>query len=229
MDLSIHPIRLGFDQAYLLEGEGVVLIDGGAPKQVDNFVKGLEELSIEPDRVELIVITHGHWDHIASARDIKDLTGAKIAMHQREKHALEKSLKLNPPGVTAWGRIFSKAVDVLLLPWVRIPPAEVDLVLGDGELSLAEYGIPGTVIYSPGHSSGSVSVLLETGEAFVGDLAMNAFPLRLSPGLPIFAEDTEKLRESWQMLLSRGAKMVYPAHGDPFPVEVIREALSSAA
>jgi hypothetical protein len=31
------------------------------------------------------------------------------------------------------------------------------------------------------------------------------------------------------MLLSRGAKMVYPAHGDPFPVEVIREALSSAA
>jgi len=226
MGVRIHPIQLGLDRVYVLKGQGVVLIDGGAPKQIDNFLKGLEDVSIEPREVKLIVITHGHWDHIASARDIKDLTGAKIAMHHREKDGLEKPLKLNPPGVTAWGRILSKAVDILILPLVRIPPAEVDLVLDDGEFSLAEYGVPGTVIPSPGHSSGSVSVLLETGEAFVGDLAMNALPLRLSPGLPIFAEDTQKLRESWQMLLDRGAKTVYPAHGDPFPVEIIREALA---
>ncbi len=229
MGIGIHPIRLGVGYVYVLEGEGVVLIDGGSPKQLDNLVKGLEKVRIRPDRVELIILTHGHWDHIASVRDIKELTGAKLAMHQREKEWLEKSLKPVPPGVTTWGRILSKTISALFVPLVRIPPAEVDLVLGDGELSLAEYGIPGTVIHSPGHSSGSVSVLLETGEAFVGDLAMNAFPLRLSPGLPIFAEDTEKLRESWQMLLDRGAKVVYPAHGDPFPVEVIREALTSAA
>jgi glyoxylase-like metal-dependent hydrolase (beta-lactamase superfamily II) len=229
MGVDIHPIRLGIDHVYVLKGEGVVLIDGGAPRQLGNFVKGLEEVHIRPDQVGLIVLTHGHWDHIASARDIKDLTGAKIAMHHREKECLEKSLKPNPPGATTWGRIVTKAVGALLLPLVRIPPAEVDLVLGDGAFSLAEYGVPGTVIHSPGHSCGSVSVLLETGEAFVGDLAMNAFPLRLSPGLPIFAEDTAKLRESWRMILDRGAKMVYPAHGDPFPAEVIREALSSAA
>lgn len=229
MGVDIHPIRLGIDHVYVLKGEGVVLIDGGAPKQLGNFVKGLEEVHIRPDQVGLIVLTHGHWDHIASAREIKDLTGAKIAMHHREKDWLEKSLKPNPPGATTWGRILTKAVGALVVPLVRIPPAEVDVVLGDGAFSLAEYGIPGTVIYSPGHSSGSVSVLLETGEAFVGDLAMNAFPMRLSPGLPVFAEDTQKLRESWQMLLDRGAKMVYPAHGDPFPVEVIREALRSAA
>ena len=61
-------------------------------------------------------------------------------------------------------------------------------------MSLAGYGIPGKIIYTPGHSMGSVSVLLDNGEAFVGDLAMNEFPLRLSPGLPIFAEDMEKRR-----------------------------------
>jgi glyoxylase-like metal-dependent hydrolase (beta-lactamase superfamily II) len=229
MGVRIHPIRLGFDYTYVLEGERVVLIDGGAPKQVDNFIEGLEEASLRPDQVELIVLTHGHWDHIASASDIKDLTGAKIAMHHREKEWLEKGLKPLPPAVTTWGRIFNLATAALIMPWVRIPPAEVDLVLGEDEFSLAEYGIPGAVIHSPGHSSGSVSVLLETGEAFVGDLAMNAFPLRLSPGLPIFAEDSEKLGQSWQMLLDRGAEMIYPAHGDPFPAEVIREALASAA
>jgi glyoxylase-like metal-dependent hydrolase (beta-lactamase superfamily II) len=72
---------------------------------------------------------------------------------------------------------------------------------------------------------GSVSVLLETGDAFVGDLAMNALPLRLSPGLPIFAENMQKVKESWKLLLDQGAKIVYPAHGKPFSAEVMRAAV----
>lgn len=96
---------------------------------------------------------------------------------------------------------------------------------GDDELSLADYGVPGRIIYTPGHSMGSVSVLLETGDAFVGDLAMNEFPLRLSPGLPIFAEDMQKVNESWRQLLDEGVKMVYPAHGKPFPAAIMRAAV----
>ena len=83
-------------------------------------------------------------------------------------------------------------------------------------------------VNTPGHSAGSVTVLLETGEAFVGDLAMNAFPLRLSPGLPILAEDPAAVVRSWEALLELGATTVYPAHGKPFSADVIREALSPA-
>ena len=72
---------------------------------------------------------------------------------------------------------------------------------------------------------GSVSVLLETGDAFVGDLAMNGLPMRIGPGLPIFAEDLQKVKESWQLLLDRGAKTVYPAHGKPFSADAIRRIL----
>ena len=71
-----------------------------------------------------------------------------------------------------------------------------------------------------------MSVLLDTGEAFVGDLAMNKFPLRFSPGLPIFAEDQAAVVESWRSLLDQGATTVYPAHGKPFPAEVIRKAIA---
>ena len=112
------------------------------------------------------------------------------------------------------------------LTFVRIPPASVNLVIDDDGLSLEEYGIPGRVLHTPGHSSGSVSVLLDTGEAFVGDMAMNKFPLRLGPGLPIFAEDVETLKQSWGMLIQAGAKTVYPAHGEPFSIDVIQRALS---
>ena len=68
-------------------------------------------------------------------------------------------------------------------------------------------------------------VLLESGDAFVGCMAHNGVPFRLSPGLPIFAEDLQKVRESWKILIDQGAKMIYPAHGGPFSVEKIQKVL----
>ena len=225
MSLSIHPIKLGVACCYVIRAEGTILIDGGAPKQARNLIKGIETLSIKPQEIQLIVITHGHWDHIGSAKEIKEITGAKIALHRKEKDWLEKSLKPLPPAVTTWGHIFAKIM-AIFVPLVHVPATEVDLVLGDEELSLADYGIPGRIIPTPGHSMGSVSVLLETGDAFVGDLAMNGLPMRIGPGLPIFAEDLQKVKRSWQLLLDKGATTVYPAHGKPFPADAIRKALS---
>ena len=224
MNLGIHPIKLGVGRCYVVRAEGTILIDGGAPKKARDFIKGIETLFIKPQDIQLIVITHGHWDHIGSAKEIKEITGAKIALHRNEKDWLEKSLKRLPPAVTPWGSVFAKIM-AMFLPLVQVPAANVDVVLGDEELSLADYGIPGTIIPTPGHSMGSVSVLLETGDAFVGDLAMNGFPLRLGPGLPIFAEDMQKVKSSWQLLLERGAVTVYPAHGKPFSADAMRRAL----
>lgn len=225
MGINIYPIPLGFDHCYIIQDKGTIMIDGGAPKQAKEFAKAMEKISIKPQDIQLMIMTHGHWDHIASAKEIKEITGAKIAMHEREKDWLEKSLKPMPPGVTTWGHIFSKII-TMFLPLIHIPGTHVDVVLGDEEFPLEEYGIPGKIIYTPGHSSGSVSVLLETGDAFVGDLAMNKFPLRLSAGLPIFAEDWQKVEESWKLLLDQGAKTIYPAHGDSFSADIIRDALS---
>ena len=108
-------------------------------------------------------------------------------------------------------------------PLFRFPGGKVDVVLGNGGLSLEEYGIPGRVIHTPGHTPGSVSVLLDTGDAFVGCMAHNNFPFRLIPGLPIFAEDLPKLRDSWRSLLGQGVETVYPGHGVSFSADVIRK------
>jgi glyoxylase-like metal-dependent hydrolase (beta-lactamase superfamily II) len=215
---------LGVEYCYIIRGDGTIMVDAGSSWQAARFGRAMETLSIDPRSIRLIVITHGHFDHIGSAKDIQEMTGAKIAMHHREKDWLEKSLKPLPPAVTTWGSIF-KATMGVFLPLVKFPPTHVDVVLGDDGLSLAEHGIPGRIIYTPGHSMGSMSVLLETGDAFVGDLAMNEFPLRLSPGLPIFAEDMQKVKESWRKLLGEGAKTVYPAHGKPFPADIMRAAV----
>jgi glyoxylase-like metal-dependent hydrolase (beta-lactamase superfamily II) len=223
---TVHPISLGFDQCYIIQDKGTIMIDGGAPKQAEKFETTIRKIPLDPSQIQLILITHGHWDHIGSAKAIQEITGAPIAMHHKEKDWLAQGTSLEmppPPGVTTWGRILIKLLDPMLPE--SIPPADVEIVLGDEPLSLTDYGIPGQVLYTPGHSPGSVSVLLDSGDAFVGDLAMNQFPLRIGPGFPVVAENMPKVKESWHMLLDAGARMIYPGHGKPFPADVMREAL----
>ena len=99
------------------------------------------------------------------------------------------------------------------------------MILRDEGLSLAEYGIPGKVIHTPGHTPGSVSVLLETGEAFVGCMAHNIRMFTLRPNLPIYAENIEQIKVGWKVLIDEGVKMIYPGHGKAFPVEKIKKYL----
>jgi hydroxyacylglutathione hydrolase len=221
MAVDIFPIRLGFDQCYVLKSEGVIAIDAGTPGKGKIFAHGLQRASIDPQDVQLVVITHAHWDHIGSAKEIKNITGAKLAMHHREATWLQESWKPLPPGITPWGTVFIR-IHKLFMPRISIPSAKVDVLWDDDGLSSADYGIPGRILPTPGHSAGSVSVLLNTGEAFVGDLAMNRFPLRLFPGLPILGNEPDAVSASWKLLLEQGAKTVYPAHGNPFPADVIR-------
>lgn len=224
MSSQIHTIKLGFDQCYLIGDKDLIMIDAGQANKKKKFLKILADLGIKPERIKLVIITHGHWDHIGSAKDIKELTGAKIAMHENEKEWLEKSMIILPPGVTLWGKIFFKIMS-LFKPLIKVPSTKVDIILGNNSVLLNEYGIDGSIEYTPGHSSGSVSVLLETGEAFVGDLLMNRIPLRMTPGLPIFAEDLSELKQSLELLLEKGVRKIYPAHGKLFNADIIHKEL----
>ena len=224
MELSIYPIHMGFDTVYALKGGGVILIDGGFPHKLANFKDGLAKALIQPEEIKLIILTHGHWDHIGSARDIKQLTGARVLMHGKDMHYLAEVKQTSPTGLTPWGKVMSVPLN-LITSFIHIPTFEVDIVAGDEELSLSEFGISGWLIYTPGHTWGSVSILLDSGEVFVGCLAMNLFPLRLNPGLPIFGDDIQLVKNSWKKLLEMGAKTVYPAHGEPFPAQVMTKLL----
>ena len=202
------------------------MIDAGGKNKTSALKKTLKEIGVEPNTIRLIVITHGHPDHLASAKDFKGLTGAKIAMHQLDKQCLEtgewkETHSFKAAKGSTWGRLYSR------LPSMNdeIPTCEVEVTVGDDGLSLRDYGISGRIVCTPGHTKGSVSVVLDSGEAFVGDLAMNKFPLRLGAGLPILAEDIAAVRESLGHLLELNVTTVYPGHGKPFSMKIISEAL----
>ncbi len=185
----------------------------------------MERIPFEPAEIELIIITHGHFDHIASLKELKEFTGAKVAVHRDDMRGLKGSSIPVPTGVTLWGSVSRVLLNVFLTPFLSASPVDADIILEEEGFSLSDYGVSGSVFHTPGHTEGSSSVLLDSGEAFVGDLAMNGFPLCFSPRLSIYSHDFEKLVDSWRFLLSNGAEMIYPGHGEPFSADIIRESI----
>lgn len=225
MSFHFDRIPVGICNCYLLRGERTILIDAGALGGLPAFMNRMKELNVDPKQIDLILLTHGHWDHITNLNAIREMTGAKVAIHKQDQFMVETGEPPFPDGASPYGRMMSWASKIIIRP--HLPKIKVDIVLNDKGISLTEYGIPGKVVYTPGHSMGHSSILLDSGDAFVGDMAMNAWFLRLTPGLPILADDINMVVDSWKKILPMGIKRIHPAHGLDFPVEVIQKEIEN--
>jgi glyoxylase-like metal-dependent hydrolase (beta-lactamase superfamily II) len=92
-------------------------------------------------------------------------------------------------------------------------------------MDLSGYGIPGKVIHTPGHTAGSVSIILDNGHAIVGD---NVLGISIKKHFPPFANDRRGVIESWEKYIKNGVLVVYPAHGVRVPIEALIEELPFA-
>ena len=225
MSIKIIDIQSGINTCYVIKEKGVIMVDGGPPKMRAAFLKRMKDFSVDPEELQLIVLTHGDFDHVGSAKDIQEITGAEIAIHEKDRMNLEQGLFNWPKGVTRWGKISRSFLMPLIKNKMTIPAVKADIILNDSEVSLNNYGIAGRILYTPGHTLGSVSVLLDSGEVFAGCLAHNRLPFTFHPALPIYAENIDLIRESWKKLIDAGAKTIFPGHGKPFSVEIIKNIL----
>jgi len=223
--IEISRVKLGLNSCYLIRGKDVVMIDGGMPKKLKVFKRVLTRLDINPSDIKLIVLTHSHFDHSGSAKEIREFTGAKIAIHESERTYAENGGMIIPEGVNIYGKI-TKPLLFAIFKKISFPKFKPDILITDEPYPLKAYGIDGNIIHTPGHTFGSISVILDSGEAFVGCMAHNGFPFRFSPGLPIYAQDIEEIKKCWKILIDGGVKMIYPGHGKPFPVEIMKKSLA---
>lgn len=224
MKTEIFRVRLGLNSCYLIRGKDIVMVDGGMPNKLQRFKKELSKININPKEIKLIVLTHSHFDHSGSASEIRSLTGGKIVLHESEKTYVENGGMLIPKGVNIYGKI-TKPLLFSIFKKLSFPKFTPDILLKDKPYPLSEYGIDGQIIFTPGHTIGSISVILDSGEAFVGCMAHNGLPFRIRPGLPIYAQNINAIKECWKSLIDKGVKMVFPGHGKPFPIEVIKKKL----
>ena len=123
--------------------------------------------------VSLIVVTHTHVDQAGSAARIRTLSGAPIVAHtgDLDYYLQKRSMRFCSTG---WfGDVFLR-MGLILQPYRPFTP---NVLLQTGEtLDLSAYGLDGRVIHTPGHTAGSLSVQLASGDVMVGDLLASGHP-----------------------------------------------------
>jgi hydroxyacylglutathione hydrolase len=217
----VRPIPLGRVNAFLIRGKRPVLVDAGFPGCAPKILAALREEGYDPRDLALIIITHAHVDHFGSAAAIAEATGAPVLAPAGEAEVLRSGAGLPPVPASFIGRIFALVIGKT----VPSPDLAVTLKISvDAPYRLDAYGIDGVVIPSPGHTHGSLSVLLGTGECLVGDLVMGLFsPHR--PRLPIFAEDPEAVKANIRRITDTKTLIIYTGHGGPFSCSQLKALL----
>jgi glyoxylase-like metal-dependent hydrolase (beta-lactamase superfamily II) len=210
---AVIQIPLGRVNAFVIRGKRPVIVDTGYPGSAPAILDRLTENGIDPKSVSLILITHGHADHFGSAADLKERTGAKVAIHRLDAEAARKGQDppLSPTG--AIGRLFMSLLT--RRGPAKAPSFEPDILIED-EMYLKKFGVDGKIIHTPGHTPGSVSIALPGGEVIAGDLIMRGMLRWWQPNYPLFADDMAQLDESIQLILRSKPTKIFSGHGGPF-------------
>jgi hydroxyacylglutathione hydrolase len=188
-------------------------VDTGYPGNANKILRCLRENAIKPDDVSLIVLTHGHIDHYGSAEELRKKTGAPIAAQRADAKCLMEGINYIGTPARPAGRILKclyGGTDT-----VRTKSLEVDLIFDD-ERDLREFGIAGRVIHTPGHTEGSLSLILSTGEAIVGDLVTGGILFNRVPGYPLFICDMTRWKKSIEKVIQLSPTIICASHGGPF-------------
>jgi glyoxylase-like metal-dependent hydrolase (beta-lactamase superfamily II) len=214
---------MGLSNAYLIKGRKTILVDTGSPREGIKILRALAKLGIEPKDFSLILHTHAHFDHAGSTRELKRWIDVPTAVHEADAAMLARGQmnKLTPTGFEAR----------LLMPFVNQPflPTKADILIKE-EISLKSFGVDGKIIFTPGHTAGSLSVLLNTGEAIVGDLMMGGMLggalFGNKPHYHYYADDIEAVRASIKKLMDFKPKKFYVGHGGPLDTADVRKFFS---
>ena len=215
---SIVHLTFITGRAYLIRGkDGWVLVDTLSPWNGRRLVRRLESRGIDLSRIRLILLTHGHIDHFGNALRLKAKTGAPIAIHELDAEGPRKGRNL---------RLYSRNVFEKVLgffasrTWTRA--FEPDVLLKGDEGDLEQYGIAAKWVRTPGHTDGSISIVLPGEAAIVGDLVIGRFSALKRPAYPLWVTDKQQVRESVRKLLDYAPITFLSGHGDPFKTEDVR-------
>lgn len=218
---KITTLKLGFSNAFLLEDKKLILVDTGINVSQEKFRQVFSDLNINPKWIDLIVISHGHTDHFAHVKYLKELTGAPLLCHKNAVAALQTGKNPEIIARNQLGRDVLRRLRFVELPSYQ--PVEPDILI-EKEFDLNSYGVAGRIIPTPGHSDCSLSLVLDTGEALIGDLVISS-PFTGKPCLAYFATDEKALFASINKLLNE-VHTFYSAHGGPFTREEVLSALA---
>jgi glyoxylase-like metal-dependent hydrolase (beta-lactamase superfamily II) len=183
------------------DGDSVTLIDTGAPGSGADIAAALPG-------VDRVVLTHGHVDHVGSAAELRECTGATVMAGAGDAAIIRGEADMPPPVFEDWERPIWERVSAGL-PDVA-PPVPVDRELHDGDV--LDFGGGAEVLAIPGHTDGSIAVHLPGhGVLFTGDTIANVGTVMLGT----FNQDRARTVASFQRLAALDVETACFGHGEP--------------
>jgi glyoxylase-like metal-dependent hydrolase (beta-lactamase superfamily II) len=166
---------------------GKLLLDCGWPGTLPQFTRVLQRKDIALHEIKYLLVTHFHPDHAGLVQELKN-QGIRFIL---------------PECQAAFVGSFADFFTEKSHPYVEIRRDDnISLKLEDSRSFLANLGLSGELLHTPGHSDDSVTLILDEGYAFTGDLH------------PAFMdiEDT-KTRQSWDKIGHFRVRQIFPGHG----------------
>jgi endoribonuclease LACTB2 len=167
-------------------GTSRLLVDIGWPGTLGTMKANLIRMGVPLREIRYALATHYHMDHAGLAEELK-MEGVPLLVLNVQADAI--------PVMKTWMKPQDNYVEIT-------PYGNVTISFDESRKLLSRMGIPGEILHTPGHSDHCVSLLLDGGPVFTGDLPPEAY-----------AFDNAVALASWGLLRERGATRVYPAHG----------------
>ena len=167
-------------------GKSHLLVDIGWPGTLGTMKATLKRMGVRVGEIRYALATHYHIDHVGLAEEIKR-EGVSLLVIDVQSAAI--------PMMKRWTKLADNYIEIT-------ETGNVTITVGESRPLLAELGIVGQILHTPGHSDDSVSLLLEDGSVFTGDLPPDEF-----------CWDNPSAVAGWRLLRQAGATRVYPAHG----------------
>jgi glyoxylase-like metal-dependent hydrolase (beta-lactamase superfamily II) len=213
--VNIHRIQGIAFSSYLIEtADSLYLVDSGFRWFEHLVLRKIQSVGRTLGDLKLAVLTHPHIDHVGAIPALLERGDFEIAAHPGSVEALATGGRVYSPPTQLW----TKAVQWLAtnaLPLLRLPAIAPSVVPVDGQ-RLDDYGLAGTLYHTPGHSEWCVSLLLDDGTAFTGDLIIGPGHMTWEVSPPAMAADPAGAVRSVRKLLDAGAERFMPAHGRAF-------------
>lgn len=189
----ITKIKYGNTNTFLVQGKsGSILIDTDYAGTMPMFYRAIKENGITVNDIDYVLASHYHPDHIGLVSELME-QGVKLLLVDSQIGSVHYS-----------DGIFSRTPKLGYKP---IDESSATIISAeDSRDFLNELGIEGEIILTQSHSEDSISLILDDGTCFVGDLE----PYEYLGGY----EDNESLKDDWDKVLSYNPKVVFYAHAN---------------
>ncbi len=197
----ISRLKYGNTNTFFLRGvAGNLLVDTDYAGTLPLFYKEIKRLNISLKDITYVLATHYHPDHMGLVSELMK-QGIKLLLMDVQRAYVGFS-----------DEIFAREKREV----VPICPEEATVIpCEESRAFLKNLGIEGEIISTPSHSGDSVTLILDDGTCFVGDLE----PMEYLGAY----EENEKLKEDWELIMSRKPKRIYYAHANEKVIDLKSE------